>query len=97
MVVKSKLSRNGPSLEFMNYYRHFIKGYGKVTCPLCYQISGDNATHKKNKTQWTKECQETFDMLKVMCTSPLILAFADFTKPLKLHMDAHSTGLDAIL
>ena len=36
-------------------------------------------------------------MLKVLCTSAPILAFADFTKPFKLHTNASSTGLGAVL
>ena len=52
---------------------------------------------RKRKIQWTKKYQEAFDILKVMCTSALILAFADFPKPLKLHTDASVIGLAAIL
>ena len=45
----------------------------------------------------TKECQKAFDVLEVLCTSAPILAFADFTKPFKLHTDASTIGLYAIL
>ena len=62
-----------------------------------WQISGDNTAHKRKPIQWIKECQEAFDMLKVMCTSTLVLAFADFTKPFKLHTDASTIGLGAVL
>ena len=44
-----------------------------------------------------EECQEAFDMLKVQCTSAPILAFADFTKPFKLHTDASTMGLIAVM
>ena len=44
-----------------------------------------------------EDCQEAFDMLKAMCTSAPILDFTDFAKPFKLHTDAGTTGLDAIL
>ena len=46
---------------------------------------------------WMEKCQEAFDMLKFLCTSTLILAFADFTKPFKLHMDASTMGLGSVL
>ena len=79
MVIRSKLSRTGlfpsqlqsweASWWFTNYYRCFIKGYAKVAHPLYDQISGNNATHKKQKIQWIDECQKAFDMLKVLCTS----------------------------
>ena len=81
----------------MTYYRQFIKGYAKVTHPIYDQISGDNAAHKKKKIQWMKECQEAFDMMKVIGISAPTLAFADFTKSFKLHTYASTIGLGAIL
>ena len=80
----------------MNYYHHVIKGYAKVVHPLYDQISGDNATQKKKKVMWMEECQETFDMLKALCTSAPILTSADLTKPCKLHTDASTMGLGAV-
>ena len=80
-----------------NYYRHFIRGYAKAADPLYDQISRHNAAHEKKKIQWMEECQEAFDTLKVMCTSTLVLAFTDFTKPFKLHMDASTIGLGTVL
>ena len=82
---------------FSSYYRHFIKGYAIVVYLLYDQISSDNATHKKWKIQWIEECQEVSDMLKVLCTSTSISAFSDFTLPFKLHTDASTMGLGAIL
>ena len=84
-------------LGFTNYYRCFIKGYAKDALPLYDQISSNNATHKKWKIQWTDECQKAFDRLKVLCTSVPILAFADFTKPFKLHTNVSTIGLCGIL
>ena len=61
------------------------------------QISGDNEAHKKKQIQWTEKCQDTFNMLKVMCTSAPVLAFSDFMKSFRLHTDASTIGLGAIL
>ena len=61
------------------------------------QISGGNAAHKKRKIQWTDECQEAFDMLKVFCTSTPILAFTNFNKLFKLHTNATAIRLGAAL
>ena len=38
-----------------------------------------------------------FDDLKTLCTMAPILAYANFTKPFKLHTDACGTGLGAVL
>ena len=84
-------------LGFRNYYWHFIEGYAKVSHPFYNRIPGDNAAHKTRKIPWMDECQEAFDTLKVLCTSTPILAYADFTKPFKLHTNASDIGLGAIL
>ena len=43
------------------------------------------------------ECQNAFDNLKQLCTTTPILAYADFTKPFKLHTDASVLGLGTVL
>ena len=43
------------------------------------------------------ECQITFDQLKELCTTTLVLAYADFTKSFKLHTDVSALGLGAVL
>ena len=83
-------------LGFTNYYQCFVKGYAKIAHPLYDKISRGNATHKKRKIQWTDECQGAFDMLKVLCTFAPILAFADLTKPFKVHTDSSSLWLGAV-
>ena len=44
-----------------------------------------------------EEYQESFDALKALCISIPDLAFADFMKPFKLHMDARTTELGTVL
>ena len=46
---------------------------------------------------WTPKCQEAFEQLKKLCTEAPVLAYPDFTKPFKLHIDACDRGLGAIL
>ena len=52
---------------------------------------------KKEQVEWTSECNEAFSELKSLCISAPILAYADFSKPFKLHTDASQTGLGAVL
>ena len=52
---------------------------------------------KKAAIQWDDRCQQAFDDLKRLCTTAPILAYADFTKPFKLHTDACGSGLGAVL
>ena len=46
---------------------------------------------------WASECQEAFEQLKKLCMEAPVLAYPDFTKPFKLHIDARDRGLGAIL
>ena len=52
---------------------------------------------KKDAIKWDSKCQQAFDDLKTLCTMAPILAYADFTKPFKLHTAAWGTGLGAVL
>ena len=59
--------------------------------------SGENAGKKKAAIKWDSRCQQAFDDLKALCTTVPILAYADFSKPLRFHTDACGTGLGAVL
>ena len=84
-------------LGLTNYYWRFLKGYTKIARPLTTLISGENADTKKALVVWTSECQEAFEQLKKLCTEAPVLAYPDFTKPFKLHIDVCNRGLGAIL
>ena len=60
-------------------------------------ISGENATKKKKLVEWDEQCQKAFDTLKDLCTSTLILAYADYKKEFQLHMDTCERGLGGVL
>ena len=84
-------------LGLTNYYRRFLEGYAKIARPLNNMISGENADKKKTLVEWTPECQDAFEKLKNLCTEAPVLAYPNFTKPFKLHIDACDRGLGAIL
>ena len=46
-----------------------------------------------SKINWTTEHAECFDLLKQACTDTPILAYADYSKPFKVHTDASEIGL----
>ena len=52
--------------------------------------------HKKT-IEWEDECEEAFRNLKEICTTTYTLAYADFSKPFKLHTDACTLGLEVVL
>ena len=65
--------------------------------PLHELTSGENAGKEKAAIKWDSRCQQAFDDLKKLCTTVPILAYADFSKPFRLHTDACSIGLGAVL
>ena len=69
----------------------------QVAHPLHELTSGENVGKKKASIKWDSRCQQAFDDLKTLCTTAPTLAYADFTKPFKLHTDACGTGLGAVL
>ena len=84
-------------LGFTGYYHRFIPKFAQVAHPLHELTLGENAGKKKTAIKWDSRCQQAFDDLKTLCTTAPILAYANFTKPFKLHTDACGTGLGAVL
>ena len=46
---------------------------------------------------WNEECQQAFDIVKKLITSTAVLEFSEYNKPFKMHTDASSFGLVAVL
>ena len=84
-------------LGFMGYYCRFIPKFVQVAHPLHELTLGENAGKKKAAINWDSRCQQAFDDLKTLCTTAPTFAYADFTKPFRLHTDACGTGLGAVL
>ena len=84
-------------LEFTKYYQQFMNKYAQIAKPLYKLIYGENASRKSNPIKWDLECQTAFDQLKELYTTTPVLAYADFTKPFKLHTNASVLSLGALL
>ena len=79
-------------LGFAGYYRRFVKGFASISRPL-NELKGVEKKHFK----WLPEHQKAFDELKkCLCSAP-VLAYADFTLPFEVHVDASGTGLGSVL
>jgi hypothetical protein len=55
------------------------------------------ATIETNKVKWNEECQKSFDELKNLLTSDLVLQLPDFSKPFRLDTDACNYGVGEAL
>ena len=72
-----------------SYYRRFVENFAKVAKPLNELRSGSWC--------WGKRQKDAFQQLKdLLCSAP-ILAYADFSLPFELHIDASGTGLGVVL
>ena len=47
--------------------------------------------------EWNEDCEIAFLLLKRLCTEAPVLAYANYTRPFKVHTDASEGGLGAIL
>ena len=56
------------------YYRRFIEGFSRISFPI-------TSLQKKGKVfKWTMECQNSFENLKQLLTTTLVLRVADPSK-----------------
>ena len=84
-------------LGFMGYYYRFIPTFMQVAWPLHELMSGENVGKKKAAIKQDSRCQQAFDSLKALCTTVPILAYANFSKLFKIHIEACGMGLGAVL
>ena len=72
------------------YYRRFIEGFSKIARPMTTVLA------KKVEFKWTLACQESFETLKKLTTTP-VLILPDVHKPFSVYCDASYTGLGCVL
>lgn len=80
-----------------------MEGFAKLAAPL-HKLVAEFAGGKRKKVvgqgfadAWTESCQESFDTLREKLTTSPILAYADFSLPFVLEVDASFQGLGAVL
>lgn len=90
-------------LGFTSYYRRFVKNFSVIAAPL-YRLIGELGGSKDRKgtrrplsSAWTEACEGSFQDLKVRLTTTPVLAYANFSLPFILEVDASQNGLGAVL
>lgn len=90
-------------LGFASYYRRFVEGFAKLAAPLHRLVAVLGGTKAKRSSgqnllsMWSSECQQSFEALKTKLTTAPVLAYADFSLPFILEVDASYSGLGAVL
>ncbi|CAN6695197.1 unnamed protein product [Malus baccata var. baccata] len=94
IVLGHIISENGiASLTFSDFgfYRKFIKDFSKVAQPLCRLLQKDVAF------DFNEECTASFNQLKKLLTTTLIIVPLDWSLPFELMCDESDYALRAVL
>lgn len=78
-------------LGFANFYRRFIRDFGKIVRPL------SELTRKGKEWEWGPEQQDAFETLKKAFTSAPILKIPDDEHPFRLECDSSDFATGAVL
>lgn len=78
-------------LGICGYYRRFIHNYAKIAEPLIALL------RKNVEFRWTVFCEESFNILKKLLSSPPILQFPDFGKTFYITTDASDIAIGSVL
>jgi transposase InsO family protein len=78
-------------LGFVGYHRRFIPKFSSLSRPL------NDLLVAKRSFRWEEEQELAFQTLVAKVTEAPVLAYADFTSPFILHVDASMSGLGAML
>uniref|UniRef100_A0A667Y9Z6 Gypsy retrotransposon integrase-like protein 1 n=1 Tax=Myripristis murdjan TaxID=586833 RepID=A0A667Y9Z6_9TELE len=90
-------------LGFASYYRRFVEGFAKLAAPLHRLVAELTGTKSRKPSgeslpaAWTEECEQSFEGLKSRLVSAPVLAYANFSLPFILEVDASYSGLGAVL
>ena len=98
--VPSTVQQLWQALGFFCYYRRFVKDFSKLSQPLHDLVKGlgnMSRLNKKTPVKMDETALAALENLRDKLTTPPILAFADYSKPFELHMDASGQGLGAVL
>lgn len=78
-------------VAFANYYRRFIPNFSEIAQPL------NKLTRKNTKFVWTKDTENSFQILKQKLAEPPILSYPDFKLPFIVTVDASQIACGAVL
>jgi hypothetical protein len=71
-----------------SYYRQFVRGFSQLGAPFADLT-------KKGAFQWTDESQQTFEKMKEVMSTCLVLALPDFSRLFVLKCDTSGVGIGA--
>ena len=73
------------------YYHRFIEKFTKIAAPMFKLLTKDS------EFQWTKSCQNAFEILKAKLSVAPILRGPDWSLPFHISTDASDTAIGGVL
>ena len=78
-------------LGLASYYRRFVEGFSSISSPLT------KLTQKKEKFQWSLDCEKSFQELKDRLTKAPVLTLPEGSDGFVMYCDASRVGLGCVL
>ncbi|GBN83218.1 Retrovirus-related Pol polyprotein from transposon 17.6 [Araneus ventricosus] len=82
------------SLGLAGYYAHYVKFFSLIAAPLTNVLKGKV---KKERVNWTKECNQAFIELKNRLTEMPVLYASDYNREFIVQTDASDLGIGIVL
>ncbi|KAG2191485.1 hypothetical protein INT47_004957, partial [Mucor saturninus] len=82
-------------IGFAKFYKRFIKNFASIAAPLTDLTRGTGI--KTRPIVWNNDCQVSFDRLKKLLSSSLVLQVVRMDKPFRIEVDASDRGCGATL
>ena len=89
--IPSSVTEIRSFLGLAGYYRRFIEGFSKIANPMTSLLE------KGKESKWSRECQDSFNQLKLRLMSPPVLIMSDLQKGLDIYCEACVQGLGCVL
>jgi hypothetical protein len=69
--IPSSVTEIQSFLGLAGYYQQFFEGFSKIAKPMTSLLE------KGNEFKWSRECQDSFNQLKLKLMSPPVLVMSD--------------------
>ena len=90
-ITPQNVSEVRPVMGLEGYYRRFIEGFSKIAHPI-------TSLQKKGiKFEWTPKCKESFQRLKELLTSAVVLKITDPNEDFVVCTNACKEGIGGVI
>ncbi|GBN54808.1 Retrovirus-related Pol polyprotein from transposon 17.6 [Araneus ventricosus] len=81
-------------LGLVGYYAHYVKHFSLIAAPLTHVLKGKI---KREKVNWTKDCDQAFKELKSRLKEMTVLYAPDYKREFIIQTDASDVGMGIVM